>query len=173
MTAMYISKRRLIYQYSNEFHFVGQISKRKNPFRNKRAHVYMHLSGYRMSWFTLFSISRRKLLDCEPASRPSAKAVIPCGLAAGKVVYRCENPTDGYIGRIHCFMPIPPFSAASFLQQDRLELPPRHRRFDRRHDLAEVRDQRGRLCLGIVLPEGDKIVVLAVQQHRDVRRARG
>ena len=133
----------------------------------------MHLSGYRMSWFTLFSISRRKLLDCEPASRPSAKAVIPCGLAAGKVVYRCENPTDGYIGRIHCFMPIPPFSAASFLQQDRLELPPRHRRFDRRHDLAEVRDQRGRLCLGIVLPEGDKIVVLPVEQRGDVRRARG
>lgn len=42
---MYISKRRLIYQYSNEFHFAGQISKRKNPFRNERAHVYMHLSG--------------------------------------------------------------------------------------------------------------------------------
>ena len=62
MTAMYISKRRLIYQYSNEFHFVGQISKRKNPFRNERAHVYMHLSGYCMSWFTLFSISRKKCL---------------------------------------------------------------------------------------------------------------
>ena len=42
------------------------------------------------------------------------KAAIPGGLAAGKPVYRCENPTDGYIGRIHCFMPIQPASESPF-----------------------------------------------------------
>lgn len=54
MTAMYISKRRLIYQYSNEFHFVGQISKQKIPLGTKgRTSICTYRVSYVLVHFIL------------------------------------------------------------------------------------------------------------------------
>ena len=56
--------------------------------------------------------------------------------------------------------------------QQRLELYAAQRRVDGRHELRKVSDERGGLPLRVVLPEGNEVIVLPVEERGEIRRAR-
>ena len=106
-------------------------------------------------------------LACCPSS---VRACGPATLSVGEgFLRRGLQPGSAYRPHAH------PLFTRGFLcsQQHRLDLPPLEGGFYRLRDQPELCHQGGGLLLPVVLPEGDEIIVLPVQQPADVLRRTG
>ena len=112
-------------------------------------------------------------LACCPSS---VRACGPATLSVGEgFLRRGLQPGSAYRPTPVRASPCHPLFTRGFLcsQQHRLDLPPLEGGFYRLRDQPELRHQGGGLLLPVVLPEGDEIIVLPVQQSADVLRRAG
>ena len=65
------------------------------------------------------------------------------------------------------------FSSLSWGKQDGLELPALQSGADRFGQAVHIRNERARLGDGGILPERNKVIIAAIEQHAEVSRTAG